>query len=39
VTGRSPLMDSGHMTCFATGELRVTRGKPAGPVTVVCSMR
>ena len=38
VTGRSPLMQSGQMTCDATAELRVTRGKPAGPVTVVCSI-
>src|SRR5262245_44148237 len=39
VTGRSPLIESGHEPCPATGELRVTRGKPAGPVTVVCSIR
>ena len=39
VTGRSPLIESGHETCPATGVLRVTRGKPAGPVTVVCSTR
>jgi len=38
VTGRSPLMESGQMICSATAELRVTRGKPAGPVTVVCSI-
>lgn len=39
VTGRSPLMQSGQMTCPATAELRVARGTPAGPVTVVCSIR
>jgi hypothetical protein len=38
VTGRSPLMQSGQMTCPATGELHVTSGKPAEPVTVVCSI-
>jgi hypothetical protein len=38
VTGRSPLMQSGQMVCAATAELRVTHGKPAGPVTVVCSI-
>jgi hypothetical protein len=38
VSGRSPLIQSGQMTCNATAELRVTRGKPAGPVTVVCSI-
>jgi hypothetical protein len=38
VTGRSPLMQSGEMTCAATAALRVTRGKPAGHVTVVCSI-
>ncbi len=38
VTGRSPLMQSGQMTCAAAAELRVTRGKTAGPVTVVCSI-
>jgi hypothetical protein len=38
VTGRSPLIGSGHVTCPATRELRVARGKPAGPVTVVCSI-
>jgi hypothetical protein len=38
VTGRSPLMQSGQVACAATAELRVTRGKPAGPVTVVCSI-
>lgn len=38
VTGRSPLMQSGQMTCAATAELRVTRDKPAGSLTVVCSI-
>jgi hypothetical protein len=38
VTGRSPLMQSGQMICAATAELRVSRGKPARPVTVVCSI-
>ncbi len=38
VTGRSPLMQSGQMTCAAPAALRVTRGKPAGHVTVVCSI-
>lgn len=38
VTGRSPLMQSGQMTCAATAELHVSRGQPAGPVTVVCSI-
>ena len=38
VTGRSPLMQSGQMTCVATAILRVTRGKPGGHVTVVCSI-
>ena len=38
VTGRSPLMQSGQMICGATAKLRVTRGKPAAPVTVVCSI-
>jgi hypothetical protein len=38
VSGRSPLMQSGQMTCAATAELRVTRSKPAGPVAVVCSI-
>ena len=38
VTGRSPLMQSGQMVCVATAELYVIRGKPAGPVTVVCSI-
>lgn len=38
LTGRSPLMQSGQMTCPATAELRVTRGKSAKPVTVVCSI-
>ncbi len=36
VTGRSPLIQSGPMGCAATAELRVTRGRSAGPVTVVC---
>jgi hypothetical protein len=36
VTGRSPLMQSGQAACPAAAELRVTRGKPASPVTVVC---
>jgi hypothetical protein len=39
VTGHSPLINSGHTPCPATRELRVTRGKPAGPVTVVCSIK
>ena len=39
VTGRSPLMQSGQMICGATTGLRVTRGKAAGPVTVICSIR
>ena len=38
VTGRSQLMQSGQMICPATADLRVTRGKPAAPVTVVCSI-
>ncbi len=38
VTGRSPLAQSGQMICAATAQLRVTRGKPARPVTVVCSI-
>lgn len=38
VTGRSPLMQSGQMVCVATAELYVILGKPAGPVTVVCSI-
>jgi len=38
VTGRSPLMQSGQMICAATAAVRVTRGKPAGHVTVVCSI-
>jgi hypothetical protein len=38
VTGRSPLMQSGQMICAATAELHVTRGRPARPVTVVCSI-
>jgi hypothetical protein len=38
LTGRSPLMQSGQMICAATAELRVTRNKPAGSVTVVCSV-
>lgn len=36
VSGRSPLMQSGQTACPATAELRVTQGKPAGPVSVVC---
>jgi hypothetical protein len=39
VTGRSPLIESGHATCPATRELRVTRGEPAEPITVICSIR
>ena len=39
VTGRSPLMQSGQMICAATSGLRVARGKPARPVTVVCSIK
>jgi hypothetical protein len=38
VTGRSPLMQSGQMTCAATTTLRVTRGKSTDHVTVVCSI-
>jgi hypothetical protein len=38
VTGRSPLMQSGQMICAATAELHVSRGQPARPVTVVCSI-
>ncbi len=38
VTGRSPLMQSGQMICAATAELHVSRGKPARPVIVVCSI-
>jgi hypothetical protein len=38
VTGRSPLMQSGQMICTVTVELHVTRGAPARPVTVVCSI-
>jgi hypothetical protein len=38
VTGRSPLMQSGQMVCFATKELRVSANAPAGSVTVVCSI-
>jgi len=38
VTGRSPLMQSGQMICAATAQLHVTRGQPARPVTVVCSI-
>ena len=36
VTGHSPLMQSGHMTCAAAAQLRVSRGQPARPVTVIC---
>jgi hypothetical protein len=38
VTGRSPLMQSGQMICAATAELHVSRGQPARPVSVVCSI-
>jgi hypothetical protein len=38
VTARSPLMQSGQMTCAATATLRVTRGESTGHVTVVCSI-
>jgi hypothetical protein len=38
VTGRSPLMQSGHMTCAAAHGLHVSRGQPAGRVTVACSI-
>jgi hypothetical protein len=38
VTGRSQLMQSGQMICPATADLRVTRGKSASPVIVVCSI-
>lgn len=38
VTGRSPLMQAGQMSCAATAELRVSRGQPVRLVTVVCSI-
>ncbi|MGH3404744.1 MAG: hypothetical protein ACRDRJ_19900 [Streptosporangiaceae bacterium] len=38
VTGRSPLIGSGHAICGATAELQVTRGNAAHLVTVVCSI-
>jgi hypothetical protein len=38
VTGRSPLIGSGHAICAASAELHVTRGKATRPVTVVCSI-
>ena len=38
VTGRSPLMQSGQMICAATAVLHVSRGQPARPVIVVCSI-
>jgi hypothetical protein len=38
VTGRSPLIQSGQVTCAATRELHVSRGQAARPVTVVCSI-
>lgn len=38
VTGRSPLIGSGHAICAATAELHVTRGKAAHRVTVACSI-
>jgi hypothetical protein len=38
VTGSSPLMQSGQMICAATSRLRVTRNKPVGSITVVCSI-
>lgn len=38
VTGRSALMQSGQMICTATAQVHVSRGKPARPVTVVCSI-
>jgi len=38
VTGRSPLMQSGHMMCAATAQLHVSRGQPARSVTVICSI-
>lgn len=39
VTGRSPLIQSGHVACAAANDLHVTRGERTGPVTVVCSIR
>jgi hypothetical protein len=38
VTGHSPLMQSGQMTCAATAELHVVRRQPARSVTVICSI-
>jgi hypothetical protein len=38
VTGRSPLIQSGHAICAAKQTLHVSRGEPARPVTVVCSI-
>jgi len=38
VTGRSPLIQSGKAVCTATKELHISPGKPAGAVTVVCSI-
>jgi hypothetical protein len=38
LTGRSPLMQGGQMVCAATAEVRVTREKFTGHVTVVCSI-
>jgi hypothetical protein len=38
VTGRSPLIQSGRMTCAATAKLHLSRGQPARPVTVICSI-
>ena len=38
VTGRSPRIQSGQITCGATRELHVSRSQPAHPVMVVCSI-
>jgi hypothetical protein len=38
VSGRSPLIQSGQMVCGATALLRVSPKRPAGRVTVVCSV-
>ena len=38
-TGRGRLLQSRKMGGAATAELHVIRGKPARPVTVVCSIR
>ncbi len=38
VTGRSPLIGGGQVTCPATAELRVSSGATARRVTVICSI-